>query len=190
MSKLLGLNGKMGVGKSEALKTLNEISEAKVVNVKFAQPIYDIQEYIYNRIQAAYSRPETFIKDRKLLQWIGTEWGRNSISSNLWVDLWAAEVKRNLDLGYLVVCDDVRFDNEAEVIKNLGGKILQITSTRTDERIDTRSGLTNHASEAGIGNKYVDMLVENNSSLIDYKNSLAYAFGMMGIGDSMTENSV
>jgi dephospho-CoA kinase len=84
--KLIAFTGQMGSGKSTAVSTLREFADNPVHNIKFAQTLYDIQNYIYERIESVYKRPEDFIKDRKLLQWIGTEWGRGTISESLWVD--------------------------------------------------------------------------------------------------------
>ncbi len=185
MTKLIGLNGTMGCGKSEAFKAIKAYAgNRETVLVKFAQPLYDMQELIYDRIKSVYSRPDTFIKDRKLLQWLGTDWGRDTISTNLWVDIWKTEVERNIAKGALVVCDDVRFDNEASVVKAMGGTIVRIISNRTAERIDTNAGIKSHASEAGIAHEFVDIFMENNTSLEDYKGSLSLLCRKLGISDS------
>lgn len=185
MLSLIGLNGSMGCGKSEAFKAIKEHAHGRtVVLVKFAQPLYDIQEMIYNRIKSVHVRPDNFIKDRKLLQWIGTDWGRDTISKTIWVDIWKSEVQSHIDAGRLVVCDDVRFDNEGELLKELGGIVIRITSDRTAERIDTAAGIKNHASEAGIAHNLIDMIVENNGTLEEYKNSLSYLCRRLGLSDS------
>jgi hypothetical protein len=180
---LIGFNGKMGVGKSEAIKTLNEVSNRPVELIKFAGVLYEIQELIYAKISPVYTRPPNFVKDRKLLQWLGTDWGRETISENIWVDLWKAKVVEALGRGSTVVCDDVRFDNEAELVKSLGGLVVQITSNRTDERIDTKAGIANHASEAGIKESFIDFALVNNGTLEQYKESLLRLYSMVGIGE-------
>lgn len=173
---LIGFNGGMGAGKSTAIQLLKEVSGREVFNVKFAQPIYDVQEYCYQRISSVYQRPESFIKDRKLLQWIGTEWGRDSISTSLWVDIWRAEVKRiregNPDA--LIVCDDVRFDNEAVEVILLNGVIVKIAADRAQSR--TVSGIANHASEAGLSSEYITYIVENNGTIDEFRNALTYLY--------------
>ena len=63
------------------------------------------------------------------------------------------------------MCDDVRFDNEAAAIKKLGGIIVEIESTKTSTRINTKAGIAGHSSEDGIDLKYVDYIIENNGSL-------------------------
>lgn len=172
--KLIGFSGAMGSGKSTAISSLEDIQHRRVVNMKFAQPLYDLQEFAYRRISPVYQKPSNFIKDRKLLQFLGTEWGRDSIYTNLWVDLWKHEVKYLLENEpkAIIVCDDVRFDNEAVAIKELGGHIIQLICSRNNERINTTNGIPLHKSELGIDLKYVDYVIDNNGTVDDLKTSL------------------
>lgn len=173
MIKLIALHGNMGVGKSEAYKFISEtLGKDNVVLVKFAQPLYDIQEYAYNIISPVYTRPDSFTKDRKLLQWLGTEWGRQTISESVWIDLWKSKVKSLIESGKTVVCDDVRFPNEAESVRQLEGIVININSYQNVNRIDTNSGIVNHPSESGLPNHYIDDVVYNNGTLEEYKLSL------------------
>lgn len=169
--KIIGLTGKMGAGKSTVLELLKEVEQQDVRLVKLAAPLYDMQEMIYKRISPVYTRPDGFTKDRKLLQFLGTDWARNSISPTLWMDLWKAEVLRYKHIpNVLIVADDVRFDNEGEVIKSLGGMVISVQSDKTHERIDTSLG--NHSSENGIDGKYIDAIILNNGTIQDLKDSI------------------
>lgn len=179
---IIGFTGGMGVGKSTAVTLVTEFFYPKFVTLtKFAQPLYDIQEFAYQRIEGAYKRPESFIKDRKLLQWIGTEWGRDSLSKTLWVDVWKADAEVKLFKGYIVICDDVRFDNEAETIRSMGGKIISITSNKVAARIDTGSGIKAHASESGISKFLIDAHIENNGTKDQYQQAIWGALKDLGI---------
>lgn len=68
---------------------------------------------------------------REAMQTLGTEWGRG-LSSTLWVDAWkhgveVAELHASAgDETVMIVVDDVRFPNEAEAIRALGGIIVRI----------------------------------------------------------------
>ncbi|WP_439357743.1 hypothetical protein [Bradyrhizobium sp. DASA03007] len=53
---------------------------------------------------------------------LGTEWGRELISEDLWSNTWAAGVKD----GESVMNDSVRFPNEADAIRGLGGVVIMI----------------------------------------------------------------
>lgn len=178
---IIALSGPMGSGKSTAVETLKFMqrdlqSNVKIKVIKFAQPLYDMQEMIYRRIENVYKRPENFIKDRKLLQWLGTDWGRATVGESVWVDLWTKEVNQALADGYLVICDDCRFDNEALAVQNAGGYIVKIKSSYCEYRADNPNGLANHPSEAGINDVYADVIIENNSTLDEYDNKLRQLF--------------
>lgn len=58
---------------------------------------------------------------RHAMQTLGTEWGRALIGSDLWVNAWRA----TLPAGHVVV-DDIRFANEADVVREAGGVVVRI----------------------------------------------------------------
>lgn len=170
---IIAMTGGMGVGKSTAIEAVNYTYPDRVKLIKFAAPLYEMQEMIYRRIYAAYKRPDSFVKDRKLLQFLGSDWARESINPDVWVDLWKVEAAKALTTGSIVVCDDCRYDNEAETIKSMGGLIIKITSNDAYKRINTRAGIANHSSESGISDKFVDFTVENNGSPKQFQDKLA-----------------
>lgn len=59
---------------------------------------------------------------RHAMQTIGSEWGRRLIHDDLWVHLWGLEALRHDN----VVADGVRFKNEVDKIKELGGITIKI----------------------------------------------------------------
>lgn len=59
---------------------------------------------------------------RQAMQWLGTEWGRDLMSSTFWVDAWRDQAMRHSR----VVVDDVRFPNEVEAIKAMGGALIRV----------------------------------------------------------------
>lgn len=170
MVKLIGFSGGYGVGKSTAIECLKEIAQ-QVRLVKFAQPLYDMQGFIYERIARAYVPGPDFIKDRKLLQWLGTDWGRN-IDENLWVNIWKEEARRHLGHGAFIVCDDVRFDNEAETVRAMGGLVVKLTRPNNDKHAQGGTGIANHASEAGVRADLVNHTIANDGTLESFKTSL------------------
>lgn len=179
--RIIGLTGKMGVGKTTIVEIMRQVLNDEVNVVKFAQPLYDIQEFIYERISSVHERPKGFVKDRKLLQFLGTDWARQNINTNLWVDLWKIEVlnierdfdQENLD-DYVIVVDDVRFDNEAQAIKSMGGLIIKVESDKIEERIEVEN--TSHSSEDGVSEGLVDAYIRNNSTIEDLKQIVTHMF--------------
>lgn len=181
---IIGFNGKMGVGKStaiNAIRSLKSVPFIPVFNVKFAGPLYQMQELIYDIVKPVHKRPADFVKDRKLLQWLGTEWGRGTISESIWVDLWAAAAKQHSveSPRSIIVSDDVRFDNEAETIRKLGGFVVEIISDKNKERIDTEAGIKQHSSEAGINPKLVDYTVSNNGTMAEFDLAIRNLVGLL-----------
>jgi hypothetical protein len=62
------------------------------------------------------------ITPRLVLQWMGTEAGRNVFGK----DLWVGALLRSLDTTKDYVITDVRFPNEIEMVMHVGGKLAQI----------------------------------------------------------------
>jgi hypothetical protein len=175
---IIAFTGGYGSGKSTAIEILRKHIDADIRLVKFAAPLYDMQEYVYGRIESVYRRPKDFVKDRKLLQWLGTEFGR-SIDPGLWVNIWKAQAQVNLAVGNMVVCDDCRFDNEAEAVKALGGVIVQLRRKNNSAHAEGGTGIQNHASEVGVSEKYIDFVVENNDNLEAFRDRLVACFRAM-----------
>lgn len=93
---------------------------------------------------------------RGLLQRLGTEAGRKLLGDNIWID-----AAINNQYGNIVI-PDCRFINEANEIKNRGGKIIRIV----------RPGIgpaNNHISETSLDSFGFDYIIENNGTLEDFK---------------------
>ncbi len=176
---LIGFSGNMGVGKSTAIQALKDFVFPQEVHlVKFAQPLYDMQEFIYRRISTVVQRDESFTKDRKLLQWLGTDWGRDTIKQDLWVSIWKQAVLslQLEDLEAIIVCDDVRFDNEGEAIKELGGQVIKIIRPDSTSHAQGGVGIVGHKSEGGVSNNYIDFIVENRDTVAGFEERLVACF--------------
>lgn len=183
--RIIALTGQMGSGKTTATNRLVELltkSGHEVRIIKFAAPMYDMQKYIYER--AYLDQPK--VKDRKLLQWLGTDWGR-SINEDLWSGIWELDVKhanffsnRNL----VILTDDVRFDNEAKRVRDLGGAVFNILSDHESraQRIPLLN--TTHASELGVSAEHITGSIYNNSTEQSFINNIDYLFETIKCGSS------
>lgn len=85
------------------------------------------------------------------MQTLGTEWGRQVITPNLWIDQWSRKAAVALADGRIVINDSVRFENEATAIRDLGGVVIRLIG-RTGNLEST------HESELGVR---PDLEVEN-----------------------------
>lgn len=96
---------------------------------------------------------------RRFLQLIGTEWGRGMVAPGLWLNMWdmdCREVREDFGDRSPIVADDVRFDNEAQHIRERSGRVLQLER----EAAGSVSG-SGHASEKGISPELVDITIQN-----------------------------
>lgn len=104
--------------------------------------------------------PEIGASFRYLAQTLGTEWGRNLVSSNIWVDAAMGTLEDRL-----VVFDDVRFPNEYKAIREEGGQVWRITRTGTGTR-------TKHGSEGLLEGEEFDEEINNDGTLLSLVNAV------------------
>lgn len=104
--------------------------------------------------------PKLGVTARHMLQTLGTEWGRRKINSNLWLMCWegsyrdlakACGIAQQLAQGgdflpqptpLLVIVDDVRFPNEADLIRSMGGQVWEVIRPGTDLYVPLPEWLT------------------------------------------------
>lgn len=98
------------------------------------------------------------VTPRKLMQTLGTEWGRGAVYNDFWIDIVRKSVREHLDKGYNVVIDDMRFPNELSFISELGGMCVCIERPTTNVR-------TTHASEGLLNGAHFDVLLRNNGTV-------------------------
>jgi len=63
---------------------------------------------------------------RYAMQTLGTEWAREIMGQDIWVDIFSARAVSLLKAGKNVVCEDLRFPNEEETILKHRGFIYRI----------------------------------------------------------------
>jgi len=165
---IVGFTGKAGAGKSTAAKTMIDVAIdstafGKAALMSFADPIKRIAKESFGW------DGQKDEKGRRLLQVIGTEAGRE-YSSDIWID---ALLKRADGLGdeCLVCVDDVRFDNEAEAIRECGGHVFAVEGRLTNLGLNAA-----HSSERGVDEDLITDTVFNGGSPEDLKNQVRLVF--------------
>ena len=63
---------------------------------------------------------------REVMLTLGTEWGRDMMHSDFWVNIWRRRVQSLLDRGVSVVTDDLRFPNELAALRQLDGVTMRV----------------------------------------------------------------
>jgi hypothetical protein len=97
---------------------------------------------------------------RRLYQTLGTEWGRQTINPNIWINVWKQKVALMERTFHNIVVDDMRFGNELDAVLTMGGEPWKI------ER-DSAAPVVGHASEGALNDYLFPVVVENNGSLED-----------------------
>ncbi len=176
---LIGLTGRARSGKTTAAEHLARTYLLE--QYAFADPLRDGLMAIFNL------DPTDFEGDRKeqplgwldfsprqLMQSMGTEWARNTVHPDVWVKL----AEQNLEymtkalgavLGFVV--SDVRFENEADLIRRRGGTIIHIF------RPDAQD-VNPHISEAGVAAHTDDLTLPNFGTVEEFLRSLDEVFLM------------
>ena len=107
---------------------------------------------------------------RYIMQRIGSEFGRDLIDENLWVNLTMNAADEARGSGLRVVIDDMRFPNEAQAIRDAGGVLVKV------DRGLAADG--SHASEGALDDWKFDYTIDNRGTLdeLDIKvDTLAWA---------------
>lgn len=102
------------------------------------------------------------VTPRFAMQSLGTDWARNMINQNTWVIIAKKRISEAWRRGEHVLITDVRFDNEAQAIRELGGVVIHIERPGQEEIQSNQ-----HASEAGVTYKVGDLMLINDKGLKD-----------------------
>lgn len=109
---------------------------------------------------------------RLILQLIGTEFGRDLIHPNIWVNNLFINYSKHSDW----IIDDLRFKNEAVAIKERGGKIIRIVNPNVDSSNET------HRSEFELdGYDQFDYFIINDGNLEDLQKEVEKICTDLGI---------
>jgi hypothetical protein len=166
MIRVIGLAGAAGCGKTTIAHYL--VEQYDFVRVRFA-------DTLKNMLKAAGLTDRHLDGDLKevptdllcgktprwVMQQLGTEFFRNQVGRDFWVNAWSRRAQTHLDMGDWVVADDMRFPNEAATISKLGGTLAHIT--RPDNQLDV--GV--HESEAHSDSLDYDVHIVNGGTLGD-----------------------
>lgn len=150
---VIGIAGPKGVGKTTLARWLvGKIPHSK--RDSFAATIKEMVvtmgvpwKYVYENKDVEI--PGWGVTARKLMQTLGTDWGREMVDKDIWVKAQLSRIRHN---EFCTVVDDVRFDNEAKALVGAGGKIFLLR----------RSGIEadpNIPSEAGVSPEYIHRIV-------------------------------
>jgi len=193
---IIGLTGKAGSGK-DTFASFYKDAEC----FAFAAPLKEAAKILFNLEHDQLHHPDK--KDdvdtrwgkspRYILQWLGTNVLRDQFDDKIFLK----NMKQRIDnaKGSFIIITDVRFDNEAEFVKSLGGKIIHIErdNNKSDNNVNEsnesdnngddninesdnqqavkrqKMDLANHVSEKGISKHFIDFTIKNDSTIDAFK---------------------
>ena len=171
MPLLIALHGLPGSGKDTFAAALDRNVWSKVsfaaplkrgLSTMLGIPLEDMENpTLKNAPNYKYGKSIRF-----MLQSLGTEWGRQLIADEIWVQQGKENIEHQFSHGMNVVNTDLRFPNEAKMVKELGGYIIHIIRDHNDNAVNSATnGLKNHPSDSGIPLELVDFAIYNNGSI-------------------------
>jgi hypothetical protein len=173
---LIGIAGKARSGKDTVGNFI--VSAVGGYCFGFADPIRSMMRQIGIDMSDPYWTdhkeeviPALGVSPRYLMQTLGTEWGRELVNPDLWVTI---AKQRVLSSGSsLAIATDVRFENEAAWIRDMGGTIIHIR-----RKLDKND---QHASEAGVAVQPSDITIDNDRDLEDLQHATHEALVYCGL---------
>lgn len=132
---------------------------------------------LHNRVGyvEAKKNPEV----RRLLQMLGTEVGREMIDPDVWVNIAVRKIQALRAQGIPVVITAIRFENELEMIRRLGGTSIWIE--RPERGAEGRTeAIETHASETSVDSELFEHSILNDGTLDELYNNVGEILKTMG----------
>ena len=182
LPNIIGVSGGFGHGKDAVVSILVErfgyerhaFADCLKLEVKRALTELDYRDYVWNRMPVpcrdavltclAVGDLDPFIKPttpdmRSLLQLYGTEFRRAQDQ-----DYWIQALFDNTAPGTRVAVSDVRFRNEADLVREKGGQVWRVLRM---DAFYAYSDKTRHSSERDLDGYEFDQVIINDGTLDD-----------------------
>ena len=155
----IGISGKMGTGKSTLsdgiMKTIDSMTSTRV---SMATPIKRMQDNIYRDLGIEMEGE----KDRDLLIALGM-WGRGK-HKDFWLQQGILEIE--LAKEAIIICDDIRFENEANWFKK-NGILMRIEGEQRGPNVDdNKESITETALDNFNFDYYIDNRIDQEAMIM------------------------
>jgi len=188
MIKICSIYGEKQSGKDSSCDAIKE--KFDVVHLSFANKLKEIcwmmygkkikkrarlwgekekEEYITGwpiseNIRSKFGYEEVYWSGRRLLQWMGTDVGREAFD-DVWIELFKDDLYALPD-GTTVVITDNRFPNEYEMLKSMPKDEFEVFFVEVRRDVQ-QNRFSAHSSESHMKHFTPDIIIDNNSTLED-----------------------
>lgn len=164
---VIGIAGRARSGKDTVARFI--LAEIGGYTYSFADPIRGMMRALGIDLNDPYWQahkedviPALGASPRRMMQTLGTDWGRQMINPDLWVRF---AHQRLLSRGAGMIVPDVRFQNEADWVRRVGGRIIVLS--RPDA-----PAVEDHVSENGVALDPSDAVLFNTGTLEELQQSV------------------
>jgi dephospho-CoA kinase len=160
---IIGITGLKGSGKGEASNVLMDLGYHRMKMAGILKSMLLALGLSESEIEGEKKEVPCDLLGGKTPRWamqaLGTEYGRNLIHPDLWVNAMRHKLKIHTKVFHWrsIVIDDIRFPNEVALIKEFSGQMWRVV----------RPGLLaeDHPSESQVMSLPVDLEIENSGDL-------------------------
>lgn len=166
-SPLIGITGKARAGKDTVASFI--VAAQGGYRYAFADPMRSMLRCVGIDLDDPYWQdrkeeiiPALGVSPRRMMQTLGTDWGRELINPDFWIIMASQRLLLN---GPGMVISDVRFENEAEWVRKHGGRVIHVVRPTAD-------AVEAHVSESGIKVDALDIQLFNTGTREELQDSV------------------
>lgn len=170
------ISGKQGSGKTSLAKNLRDYYGVKhgwsVYRKRFADPLYHLHDLIWSYMGPHAAQPKP--KDGRLLQLLGTEWGRKTLGEQVWVNILVDEIKSIVRMhvkekrpNFLITIEDARFENELHAFPEALRIRLECPPEIRKARCEAWREDASHPSEVGLDQASFDYYLNTHEACLE-----------------------
>lgn len=154
---LLGLTNNQCYGSDEEKNTITRLrwNDMPGYNISWTQN----QDY----------DPSGFMTARQVMQFIGTDIFRN-IYNDIWIDGMLNKIKK--ENFVMAICCDIRFINEVEKFKKIGGIVIKLTRNPYNSSHESETAL----DPCNYSQSNFDLVIDNKNLNIEQQNEIIYNY--------------
>jgi phosphomevalonate kinase len=178
---IIGLSGKKLSGKDTVYELAADICDksTRIGRVAFADPLkQEVSEITGMTCKFIEENKSDF---RELLQVWGTEFRRRFNGNDYWINKMGKIIEQSEGYLDMLFITDIRFKNEADYIKAVGGKLVRVERRQYD--YDSYPGpIDTHSTEKDMDDySQFDYVLNNDKTIDELANSVRDMLGVLKI---------